>query len=383
MNQSLSPALRDVLIGLARFDMSRDTEVRSALHGLEPADWGRLFELAGTHRVLANLSRIVADMTDAPAPSKYLARLLLFMLKQNAAMRRWESQTTISALRAEGINAVVLKGFALGTECYPEFYLRETVDLDLLIEQDFLDQAGASLESQGFTRSQFVPATGELESLSDARIEGYRNELQHLGEFTRVSETGAALTIDLHFRLSTVFDHQAPDTQLFLEHTVDYAEGGYRRFMPELFVAHLAYHAWWDTQTLTNVRKGFDLRLFQYSDILLAFRTWGLTCETVLKWARRANVFEATNWALWMTSELFGGLEGDGFLDHEFAAQIDRKFTDRWLQRGTDTPIGQWDRPSPSRIFDMHRGAQATAMVVEWLDHHTKRGDVLTWVERD
>ena len=382
MSQQLSPALRDVLIGLARFDKSRDTEVRSALHGLEPADWGRLFELAATHRVLANLSRVVADMADAPAPSKYLARLLLFMLKRQAATRRWETQTTVAALRAEGIDPVVLKGYALGTECYPEFYLRETVDLDLLIETDLLDRAEATLEAQGFTRSQFVPATGELEPLSAARIEGYRNELQHLGEFTRVSETGAALTIDLHFRLSTVFDHQAPDTDLFLANTVDFADAGYRRFRPELFVAHLAYHAWWDTQTLTNVRKGFDLRLFQYSDILLAFGTWGLGCRTVLEWARRANVYEATNWALWMTSEIFGGLEGDDVLDDDLASQVDRRFTDRWLQRGTDTPIGEWDRPGPTRIFDTHRGAQATAMIVEWLDQHTKRGDVLTWVER-
>ncbi|MCC2033219.1 nucleotidyltransferase family protein [Microbacterium allomyrinae] len=383
MTRPLNPAVRGILIELARFEPSRDSEVRSALRSLDPAEWGRLFELAGTHRVLANLSRIAAEMTDAPAPSKHLARRLLLMLKRQAAMRRWESQQTIAALRADGIDAAVLKGYVLGIECYPEFYLRETGDLDLLVEPDLLERAAASLQRQGFLTSQVVPATGELESLSPARIEGYRNELQHLGEFTRVTEAGSALTIDLHFRLSTVFDHRAPDTQVFLSHTADDVGGDYRRFAPELFVAHLAYHAWWDTQTLTNVRSGLDLRLFQYSDILLAFRAWDLTCGAVVEWAHRANVLDTATWALWMTSELFGGLAGDDVLDRKLAAEVDRAFTDRWLQRGTDSPIGQWDRLGPSRIFDVDRGAQATAMVIDWLDRHTKRGDVLTWIERD
>lgn len=383
MTRSISPGLRAVLVDLARFDASEDEDVRSALRALDDADWAHAFELAGTHRVLANLSRIVAAMPDAPPLSKHLARRLVIMLRRQAAARRWESASAIAALTAAGVDAVVLKGYVLGIECYPEFPLRETGDLDLLVAGDDVARAAAVLEAEGFERAQIVPATGEVEQLSSARLDGYADELQHLGEFTRVSDRGTGLTIDLHFRLSTVFDHLAPDTSVFLTSAQRSPDGTYLRFSPELMVAHLGYHAWWDTQSLTNVRSGLDLRLFQYSDILLAFRAWGLDCRAVLDAAEPAGVAVSTNWALWMTSAIFGDLPGSAAIDVDAAIAFDARFSDRWLQRETGTPLGEWDVPGPDRIFDAGRGARATAMIVEWIDGHTKRGDVLSWIVRD
>lgn len=131
------------------------------------------------------------------------------------------------------------------------------------------------------------------------------------------------------------------------------------------------------------MRSGLDLRLFQYSDILLAFRAWGLDCRAVLDAAEPAGVAVSTNWALWMTSAIFGDLPGSAAIDVDAAMAFDARFSDRWLQRETGTPLGEWDVPGPDRIFDAGRGARATAMIVEWIDGHTKRGDVLSWIVRD
>jgi len=382
MTLSISSALRAVLIDLARFDPDGDERIRSGLRMLDAADWAHLFELAATHRVLANLSRVVAAMPDAPPLSKHLARRLVIMLQRQATARRWESASAIAALTEAGVDAVALKGYVLAIECYPEFSLRETGDLDLLVAGEDVARAAAVLEAEGFTRAQIVPATGEVEQLSAARLAGYEDELQHVGEFTRVSERGTGLTIDLHFRLSTVFDHLAPDTPVFLASAVRSPDGTYLRFSPELVVAHLGYHAWWDTQSLTNVRNGLDLRLFQYSDIQLAFRAWGLDCRSILDEAERAGVGTTTNWALWMTCSIFGELPGSDSIDVDAAIEFDSRFSDRWLQRETSTPLGLWSVPGPERIFDANRAARATAMVIEWIDDHTKRGDVLSWTLR-
>ena len=375
--------MRKCLIDLARFDLALDESIKGELLELQDDEWPQLFQLASAHRVLANLSRVVANMVEAPPLSISAARRQLILFKRQAAMRKYESESAIEVLRNKGVKVVALKGLVLGIECYPEFYLRETGDLDILIDLSELLVATDALLAEGFTRSQTVPGTGNLEEISVARLDGYASELQHVGEFTKLAANGSMLTIDIHYRLSTIFDHLSPRTDFFLNNTIVSSDLNFFQFRPELFVSHLGYHAWWDTQSLTNVRSGLDLRLFQYSDILLAFKRWNLTCSEVIRWSEQAGTLETSNWALWLTSRIFGSLPGDGVIDVDAAEKFDKRFSDRWIQRSTVEPLGEWGKLAFERIFDLTRGDQATAMITNWIDGHTKKGDILEWVIRE
>lgn len=379
--QDVDDPVRAALIALARFDPAIDGEIRASLARLTTGQWSVVFQLASAHRVLANLSRIVAADDTAPGLSRAFARRQLLFAKRQAGIRRYESEKALALLEGEGVAAVALKGHVLGTECYPEYYLREAGDLDLLVDESDLEVVAEALTSAGFAQRQLSPSTWESAPLSAARLRGYRSELQHLGEFLLERPDGAHLVIDVHHRLATAFDHIQPDHRALL--TRRQTAGAYQRFHPADFVAHLGYHAWWDTQSVVNVRSGLDLRLFQFGDVLRAFQTWDLHCDGVLAAGRDASIEAPTNWVLWVTGELFGPLPGYGSVDIDAAESLDRQLADRWLQRSTAEPLGTWDETTPTRMFDPRRGDRASAMVLGWLDSHTKRGDVLRWDRRD
>lgn len=379
--QDIHDPVRAALIALARFDPRLDDQIRMALSHLSPDQWPLVFQLASAHRVLANLSRIVAADGTAPGLSRAFARRQLLFAKRQASIRRYESERVLSLLESRGLVAVPLKGHVLGTECYPEYYLREAGDLDVLVAESDLAAVSDVLASVGYAQRQLSPATWESSALSDARLRGYRSELQHLGEFLLERPDGAHLVIDVHHRLATAFDHIRPDHRALLSRREP--SGPYQRFRPEDFVAHLGYHAWWDTQSVVNVRSGLDLRLFQFSDVLRAFTAWELRCEDVLQAGEQAGLGETTNWVLWVTGELFEPLAGSRSIDAASAEILDLRLADRWLQRSTAEPLGTWDETTPERMFDARRGDRAAAMLLEWLDSHTKRGDVLQWRRRD
>lgn len=378
---AVDDAIRSVLIDLARFDPGLDAEIRARLSRIEPERWPTLFQLASAHRVLANLSRIVAADHTVPGLSRAFARRQLLFGKRQASIRRFESERVLGLLDDADVTALPLKGHVLGSECYPEYYLREAGDLDLLVEEADLEATSKVLKDAGFAQKQLSPATWESTPLSDARLRGYRSELQHLGEFLLERADGAHLVIDVHHRLATEFDHIRPDHRALLlraERT-----GRYTRFRPADFVAHLGYHAWWDTQSVVNVRSGLDLRLFQFGDILRAFSTWGLTCRDVLSAGVAAGVDSSTNWALWVTDELFGPLPGGSDVDRAEARVMDLRLADRWIQRSTADPLGTWDETTPTRMFDLNRGERAAGLLLRWIDDHTKQGDILHWERRE
>ncbi|MCC2314164.1 nucleotidyltransferase family protein [Cellulomonas xiejunii] len=373
---------REILINVARFDRSWDDQIASALEQLDDGEWAELLALASTHRIMANLARIVDGMTTVPGNVAAFCAKQHGHLRRESALRGEESDAVVEDLAAAGARPIALKGYVLARQCYSEPWLREVGDLDLLVRPEHLALTAGQLLSAGYKQSEQTTA-GDLVEISDRRLQGYEQELQHLGEFTKPGPGGPLLSIDVHFRLSTVFDHLAPRVEVFLANTVTVDGRGYEQFRPELFVAHLAYHAWWDTQSLRNVNALADLRLCQYSDILLAFKKWDLNCEDVLEWAERAGVGVVANWALWLTGNLFGDLARQHCVRVDDAREFDAIFADRWTQRSTESALGTWRQPAPDRMFDRRRPEQATAMFLAWVNSHLARGDRLDWTERD
>lgn len=376
--------LREVLTSLARHDQTGDAAAAQRMRALSELEWGSLLQLAALHRVLPNLTQVATSVQRLPPATAALLRSIRHSHRSASRVRQRAYAAVLDGLAGAGVRAIALKGFVLATECYPAPELRSYFDLDVLVRPEELPNAASGLRALGFEQKEVQSRTGLLIPISEERKQGYQDELQHLAEFTRRDEeTGQVMSVDLHFRLSTVFDHMAPAVEPMISDSREYAAGRWT-LAPADFVTHLCYHAWWDTQSVDNVRKLEDLRLAHFADIRLAMEKWRLSCGDIVARASVLGVEPCAHWGLMTTSRLFGGLEGDAALDRDVAGDIGAAIADRWVQRGTHEPFSRWSTPSWERIFDMSRGEEVAAMFLEdYVRGRTRRGDVMTWRPRE
>ena len=98
-----------------------------------------------------------------------------------------ELKTVLTALTGEGLSVVVLKGAALAELVYRHIGLRTMADVDLLVEKENLDKAGAILERLGFLSN---------EGYRDK--EWYREHHHHIVPY--VSSNGS-MAIEIHWHI--------------------------------------------------------------------------------------------------------------------------------------------------------------------------------------
>lgn len=383
MNADREPALAALLLDVGRLDMQLDQSISARMGQLSKASLSELLVLANQHRLLSAVTRILASADGAPRPVRNMARRIQRVLRQDHAIRTAHVNDVLAALDERSVDSVVMKGPVLADQCYPHRHLREFNDLDLLVHPEDLETVARALGEVGYTQSEVDLETGTAFPLSAARLDGYARELQHLGEFVRQFPDGSFLSIDVHFRLSTIFDSVAPDTRQLLATAVRKPGYRYKQLGDAAFVTHLCYHAWWDTQSIANVANGKDLRLAQFADIRLALIAWGLECAEVLRFAREAGVAEVVHWALSVTQDLFGDLAGSAVIDVSVAQSIDLPIVDRWVSRGSGESIGTWQEPASSRMFDPDRANYARDALASWIEGHLHNGDVLEWRSRE
>lgn len=374
---------RDVLIAVAL--EAPIAELTALVDSYDVRDWGELIQLAQVHRVVA----LLADRTEELPSIPPLTASLLFALDAAARvddnLRRGEYTAVLAALDAAGVRAVTVKGFPLSHLAYDHPHHRAYHDLDVLVAEEDLDAAAEVLRAAGFEQAEFNPRTRSLDPMPAARIAGYRAELQHLAEFSKLAPANRrCLSVDVHFRFATVFDHHRLDASGILRDAERDPTFGWWRPRPADMICHLAYHAWWDTQTVSNILALTDLRLSHFADIVRVLRCWQLDCRDVLDRARDLGAVATTTWALATTESLFGPLTGGDQLDRAVASDLDTGVADRWLQRSTREPLFRWSRPAGERMFDPHRGDVALRQV--WTDYfgvRLRRGDVLDWRLRE
>ena len=376
--------LRDLLTSLARHDQAGDDAAAERLGRLSEQEWGVLMQLAALHRILPNLARVAATVPRLPPQTVALLRYVRYTNRTASRCRQRAYAAVLDGLASAGIKAIALKGFVLATECYPTPETRTYFDLDVLVRSEELPEAASRLRAMGFEQAEVQSGTGLLTPISEERKRGYQDELQHIAELTRRDEeSGQILSVDLHFRLSTVFDHLAPVVEPMISASREYGAGRWM-LAPADFVTHLCYHAWWDTQSVDNVRKLEDLRLSHFADIRLAMERWQLSCGAVVERASELGVGPCAHWGLLTTSRLFEGLRGDDSLDLDAAGEIDAAIADRWVQRGTGEPFSRWRTPAWERIFVAGRAEEVAAMFLEgYIRSRTRRGDVMVWKPRE
>ncbi|MFN2399280.1 MAG: nucleotidyltransferase family protein [Gemmatimonadaceae bacterium] len=177
----LSPEARLVLYTAG--GPENDDLIREALR--EHLDWPRILAIAQWEKATAIIWRRLSTSAGAVIPAAFseafwkqasVAEFRLTYLEQRL-------EESVAALRAAGIEVMLLKGAALGRAVYPSFTERPMSDLDLLVRPEEAQAARDTLLSAGWSWTK--------DEISDAR---YRDH-HHLPPLSDSLGTGVKLEV--------------------------------------------------------------------------------------------------------------------------------------------------------------------------------------------
>lgn len=188
----LSPELR-LLAACLRWPPSPDRAAAVTAAAADPRlDWTLFASAIDRHRVSAFVHDGLTRAGVASAPAAFataLARRAAADGLLNLVFVR-EAERLVAALRAEGIDVLVLKGAGLMMQVYGDLAVRQSRDLDLLVSPRDAVRAGAICEAAGYVRGSPPPGTSGVQMDQWLR---WRKDFIY-------QRDGASLVLELHFR---------------------------------------------------------------------------------------------------------------------------------------------------------------------------------------
>jgi hypothetical protein len=216
-------------------------------------DWERTLELAIAHRLGPLLYTAMREYGIA-SPTHVNRTLASILLRQRsiAAVQTATLAELISALRAAGIDSVVLKGGALAHLIYREPGLRPMEDLDVLVPADQADAARRVLAELGFQ----APAAATR----------YERLQHHLPIAQRVTD-GVCVSVEVHVRAFNLIMAEEIAYDDLDRPLLRYAAGG--QFMCTLSPSQLLWMQYHGLRKLAE-----PLRLLQIADLVGIAERW-------------------------------------------------------------------------------------------------------------
>ena len=120
---------------------------------LSPADWHRFLVLLQPHSIVPLIAFHIRTWPEEFQPPQeireYLNRIFLVASARNLLAGR-QIQSVTDALKDAGIPVILLKGHALARTVYPDPALRQSSDIDLLVQPHNIPAAEEILEKLGY-----------------------------------------------------------------------------------------------------------------------------------------------------------------------------------------------------------------------------------------
>jgi hypothetical protein len=131
------------------FSLLRALPDHGEIPALDDAQWTALLDLADGQGLSALLHHALGDR----APQAVRARLSSAHLAQVARALRLKrlNDFVLDGLNARGLTPVLLKGFGISSRYWPDWALRPSGDVDVLLEPDHIETAVAFLQESGFS----------------------------------------------------------------------------------------------------------------------------------------------------------------------------------------------------------------------------------------
>ena len=271
--------VNDVLLGC--IGMLSAEEKIARLEGVAPEEWQAVVQAARRHRVSPLLFDKLKALHGANVvPAKVLVSLredYLGNAVRNLRLYR-ELHKIVTALHAEDIPVIVLKGAFLAELVYRGIASRTMGDLDLLVPRENLGEAVAILNSLGYQPRRSVDIDVALRFS------------HHLVACVR---SGASAPVEIHWNLVRSRDDLTISPCEFWEHSLPETIGGVqvRVLCPEHLLLHLCHH-------IAN-HHVFELGLRPLCDIAETLRcygktlNWSVVLQRAQQWRSQRGVFLA------------------------------------------------------------------------------------------
>ncbi|WP_342481779.1 nucleotidyltransferase family protein [Paenibacillus sp. FSL L8-0340] len=353
-------------------------------------DWEYILKQSKFHSILQLIYYHCSSLKVIPTHYENLLRSNYVLAESKGRLMTDEYKNVLKRFNEEGVKVIVLKGVYLATKVYKNVALRPFGDMDILIEKESINKVFKILLELGYSQSEIDPASGEQVPLGEDRLQGYEQELQHFGEFFKLNKSPLlknGFYIDVHHRLSTVFDKFSYNIDEIIDRSVeDYLdETPIFRLSNEDFLTHLCTHLYWHTQSLRDILDGEDARLLAYTDIRSFLQTHEIDWELLFQRAKKNNTDSALYYTLHHAQLLFGDVIPHKIYESwnlEYLNEISNSIYDRWITRDNTMKIGNWDQDFMTRLFNLDRSSMALKSFYEdYLEPILHRGGVLKVVE--
>lgn len=288
--------------------LAPSTDLATELPALTPPDWQRLEQAAAQHDLtlvlydrLSGVQDLVLAAVWEHLRAKYLqatARNLLIL--HHAGM-------ILNALKAEGIEVIVLKGLYLAEAVYPAPGLRTFDDLDLLCRRADLPAALDALQGLGYALSTWYDPADP------------NRDIKHLPPLLKEN----APVVELHW---TILEEEEPftiDVEGMWERRLPARVAGVdvSALCPEDLVLHLALHTTYQHRLAGGARGLCDIAAvlrhaadsFDWQRLLETAQGWGAqrTAWLTFQLLPRVTGEEVPSWAL---AQLLPDPPGEGIV---------------------------------------------------------------------
>ncbi len=316
----------------------------------EPA-WSHFLDLARLHRIAPLLGHLMQTglVTGAPAPVVDALRRALHQTRLQHALAHERLHQLDTAFREAGVPMIPLKGPRLADEAYPAAGLRQSDDLDILVEPCDAQRARQTLTALGY-----APLPG---SLPHHLVAQYHFHTQWIHPATQCC-------VELHTRPADRFALPPQRSFSYVDNLRDDPTA-----MPVYLAVHLAKHGIANRAILQRVadplvalHPWYGLRLIWLLDFAFLLKARRLTADNLQPAAARWRAEEAVAFTryLWAPKAFSSGTTHGPAWAHNLI--VDR------LARELDRPPRRveapwWLRPGkrtgfrPIRALDLLPGA--------------------------
>ncbi len=293
-----------LLLELSGADLEPDTvqRIRQLLVAHRKTfDWGKFLDLAGRHRLLPLAGRNLikygltydADLRPLVPYRQVFAGAYLGNRARNTVLHE-EYGRVLQALNGAGLPCLVRKGAALDLQVFADLGVRQSSDLDLLVDRADMPRLAELVAALGYAQGK-LGADGKVVPYSRRTRVHWVTHLNNSLPFVKV---GGTIEVD-HFRLDPCHDitqrasaATIPTVDLF-ERSVALTVGGVAaRTLSEIdHLLDLCLHLYKEATTLYYLESGKGLRLRQLVDV--ATLTSGWPAERWDELVRRAQHYAA------------------------------------------------------------------------------------------
>lgn len=329
-------------------------------------DWDYIIHHCTQHKLLPVLYNRIKNVLRVP---QHIVRILdneYKIRKHIYSKQRDEYLCLLNELSKAGLKIILLKGVYLAEKCYNDPLERPYLDMDILIQKHETEDVFRVMKSLGYVQGEYNKETHAIEKLDNNRLIGYESELQHYGEFVKLSSSDffPVYSVDVHHRLSTVFDSFCYNSSLLFQRAEKENIQGinFWRLSNEDFLLHLSSHLYWHTLSLRDIISGRDMRLLSYFDIALFISKNKINWEKIFEYAKESGLENALYYTLYHCQLIFGNIVPNDIYktwDMQKVKAISNTIYDRWFTRDTLTPVGKWNSDFMERLFDENRKNEA------------------------